>query len=51
MTNNKYKGKIEKEKKKCEKIINKLYGDNYYVYHTTDKKNIQSIMANYFNLN
>jgi hypothetical protein len=33
MTDNKYKGKIKKEKKKCEKIINKLYGDNYYFLH------------------
>lgn len=44
MSNNKYKDKTEKEKKKCEKIITKLYGDNYYVYHATFAGNIESIL-------
>jgi hypothetical protein len=44
MSDNKYKYKTEKEKKKCQKIINKLYGDNYYVYHSTFARNIESIL-------
>jgi len=44
MSDNKYIYKTKKEKKKCEKIINKLYGDNYYIYHTTNSQNIELIL-------
>jgi len=44
MSDNKYKKKTEKEKKKCEKIINKLYGDNYYFLHGTTDKSIENIL-------
>ena len=44
MSDNKYKYKTEKEKKKCENIIEKLYGDNYYFIHGTKKKYIEDIL-------
>jgi len=44
MSENKYKNKINKEKKKCNELINKLYGDNYYFIHETSKTEIEDIL-------
>jgi len=44
MSNNKYKNKINKEKEKCNKLINKLYGDKFYFLHGTTSKSIENIL-------
>jgi len=44
MSDNKYKNKINKEKEKCNKLINKLYSDSFYFMHITRLSNLKSIL-------
>ena len=44
MNNNKYKNKINKEKEKCNKLINKLYGDSFYFMHITSYSSVKPIL-------
>jgi len=46
MDNNKYKykNKINKEREKCNKLINKLYGDSFYFMHITRLSNLKTIL-------
>jgi hypothetical protein len=46
MSDNKYINKINKEKDKCNKLINKLYGDSFYFMHITRLSNLKSILKN-----
>jgi hypothetical protein len=44
MSNNKYKDKLNKEKDKCNKLITKLYGDNFYFMHTIKYDGLNQIL-------
>jgi hypothetical protein len=44
MSDNKYKNKLNKEKEKCNKLIEQLYGDKFYFMHGTTEYVIENIL-------